>query len=412
MSTPIKPKGSYRILHTADWHLGKTLNDQSREDEHRMFLEWLLDAIDEHQVDAVLLAGDVFDTANPPQSALAQYYNFVAELFKKGNRNLAIIAGNHDSAALLEAPQQALKALHVHVVGSLPESPAERILHLPSKDDPKVAIAMLPYLRDRDLRTGHAGESREEIRRDLAEGIRRRYAEASEVLPSGCPAIAAGHLTVSGASTSDSEREIHIGGLGAVGPESFPKEFAYVALGHLHRPQKCGKADHVRYSGSPIALSFSEASDKKEVRILDVTGDSILHHGLQIPRFRELKQITTTTQSLEKDLKAFKPGTDGLRPWVEVVVEDATLQDDLNDQVRALTEKSSYDVLKVIRGKKQTQVGPVLEGNEDFDAAEDILADPRGIFERLLERHDQLTSKEKDLLRTSFATLHEKAQTL
>jgi len=406
---PSKSPGSYRILHTADWHLGKTLNDQSREEEHGMFLEWLLNAIEEHQVDAVLLAGDVFDTANPPQSALAQYYNFVAELFRKGNRNLAVIAGNHDSAALLEAPQQALKALHVHVFGSLHESPEDRILHLPSPTEPKVSIAMIPYLRDRDLRTGRVGELRDEIRKELAEGIRRRYAETAEVLSGVYPAIAAGHLTVTGSSASDSEREIHIGGLGAVGTESFPKEFSYVALGHLHRPQPCGTADHVRYSGSPIALSFSEASDKKEVRILDVSGDSIAHHGLQIPRFRELKQITTTTQSLEKDLKAFKPETDGLRPWVEVVVEDATLQDDLNDQVSLLCEKAPFDVLKVMRGSS-TVVAPRAGDSVDNHAIEDLLSKPKDVFQLLLEQQDGLTEEEIQGLEHAFSEILERAQ--
>ncbi len=409
---PLKSSDNYRILHTADWHLGKTLNDQSREEEHRLFLDWLLESIEEHKVDAVLLAGDVFDSSNPPQSALSLYYNFVAELFIKGNRTLAVIAGNHDSAALLEAPKQALKALHVHVVGSMPESPADRILHLPSVVAPKVAIAMLPFLRDRDLRTGRAGETREEIRRELAEGIRQRYVEAAEALAGDLPAIAAGHLTVTGSSTSDSEREIHIGGLGAVGAESFPKEFAYVALGHLHRPQQCGSADHVRYSGSPIALSFSEATDKKEIRILDISDRSITHQGIPIPTFRELKQIRTKTASLEKDLKNHKPDQGKLKPWVEVVVEDATLQDDLNDQVRRLCEKAPFDVLKVIRGKNQAIIGPGLGDHADFDDAEDILSDPKGIFERLLEQHAQLTPEDKELLRTSFAALHEKALAL
>ena len=144
----------YRILHTADWHLGKLLNDQSRDAEHEMFLEWLLAVVKKEQIDAILVAGDIFDTANPPQSALQRYYDFVSRLFAQGDCQLIIIAGNHDSAAQLEAPKGVLNSLKTHVVGFLPEDPSERILYLPEAENPQVAIALIPFLRDRDLRVG------------------------------------------------------------------------------------------------------------------------------------------------------------------------------------------------------------------------------------------------------------------
>ncbi len=261
---PAKPAGAFRILHTADWHLGKLLNDQSRDEEHERFLDWLLEFVAENSVDAVLLAGDVFDTANPPQSALARYYDFVSGLFRQGNCALVVIAGNHDSAAQLEAPKGVLSSLKTHVVGFLAEEPKARILGLPSDENPRVAVAMIPFLRDRDLRVGKAGESADEIRAQVLAGITSRYEEAAAAAVGlKCPVIATGHLTVLGASTSDSERDIHIGGLGAVTSGSFPEVFSYVALGHLHRPQATDASGRVRYSGSPIALSFSEVADEK-----------------------------------------------------------------------------------------------------------------------------------------------------
>ena len=235
---PQKPKDSFRILHTADWHLGKLLGDQSRDEEHARFLTWLLAAVKEHDVDAIILAGDVFDTANPPQSALGRYFDFVSGLFRQGDCSLVVIAGNHDSAAQLEAPKQVLDALNVHVAGFLAEKPEARLLYLPKDQDPKVAIAMMPFLRDRDLRVGKAGESADDIRAQVVAGIRERYAESADAVKDAgisCPALATGHLTVLGTKTSDSERDIHIGGLGAVTIDSFPDTFAYVALGHLHR---------------------------------------------------------------------------------------------------------------------------------------------------------------------------------
>ena len=247
MST--KRPGAYRILHTSDWHLGKMLNEQTREPEQRLFLEWLLDRVVELEVDVVLVTGDVFDTGNPPQSAEALYYDFVATLHRRSRASLVVIAGNHDSVNQLEAPRQVLKALRTHVQGAVDASPEDRLLVLPSREDPKVAIALVPFLRERDLRHGTAGESESLVRAEMGDGIARIYRETAEAVAAAgldCPVIATGHLTVAGASTSDSERKVHIGGLSAVGSTIFPDAFSYVALGHLHRPQSPDAAGRVR----------------------------------------------------------------------------------------------------------------------------------------------------------------------
>ena len=405
---PKKPNDSYRLLHTADWHLGKLLNDQSRDEEHSRFLDWLLAAVKEHDVDAIILAGDVFDTANPPQSALGRYFDFVSGLFRQGDCALVIIAGNHDSAAQLEAPKQALQALNVHVVGFLAEQPEARILRLPNGHDPKVAIAMMPFLRDRDLRVGKAGESADDIRSQVVAGIRQRYAEAAQAVKDAgttCPALATGHLTVLGAKTSDSERDIHIGGLGAVTTDSFPDTFAYVALGHLHRPQTTDAGGRVRYAGSPIALSFSEAEDNKEVRILDVTAKGIAQHGLPIPVFRRLVQIRTTNAGLETAMKEFNAGAGEFGTWVEVVVDDATLEDDLNERVRKLAEDRGVEVLKVLRGRSATVTGMSAGEATDDEAIDTLLDQPVQVFEHLLGQCGELDEKELEKLRTAFAVL-------
>ena len=405
---PGKPKESYRVLHTADWHLGKLLNDQSRDEEHARFLDWLLAAVKEHDVDAIILAGDVFDTANPPQSALGRYFDFVSGLFRQGDCALVIIAGNHDSAAQLEAPKQALHSLNTHVVGSLAEKPEARILRLPNDKNPKVAIAMMPFLRDRDLRVGKAGESADDIRSQVVAGIRQRYAEAAQAVKDAgttCPALATGHLTVLGAKTSDSERDIHIGGLGEVTPDSFPDTFAYVALGHLHRPQTTDDGGRVRYAGSPIALSFSEAEDNKEVRILDVTAKGIAHQGLAIPVFRRLAQIRTTNAGLETAMQEFNAGAGEFRTWVEVVVEDATLEDDLNERVRKLAEDRGVDVLKVLRGRSATVTGMRAGQATDDEAIDTLLDQSIQVFEHRLGQCGELDEKELKKLRTAFAVL-------
>lgn len=401
-----KTSGSYRLLHTADWHLGKTLNDQSRDEEHALFLEWLLGAVKEHDVDAIVLAGDVFDSANPPQSAQSRYYNFVSALFRQGNCAFAVVGGNHDSGAQLEAPKAALHALNVHVAGNLAENPTDRVLLLPDAKNPRVAVAMVPFLRDRDLRVGKDGDGADEIRAQLVSGIKKHYEElASAVENLQVPRVATGHLTVAGASSSDSEREIHIGGLGAVGSDIFPAEFGYIALGHLHRPQAVDANGRIRYAGSPIALSFSEADDQKEVRILDVTPAGITHFALSIPVFRKLSQIRTTKAGLEQALASIDAAPSALRPWVEVVVEDAGLETDLVERVRLLCEGKHFDVLKILRGKTAIINGMAVGEASDDEAIESLLEDPMQVFEHLLGEHHNLDEEETGSLRTTFQIL-------
>jgi len=403
-----KPAGSFRIIHTADWHLGKLLNEQSRDEEHYRFLNWLLAVVAEHEVDAIILAGDVFDTANPPQSAVQRYFNFVSGLFRQRECSLVLIAGNHDSAAQLEAPKQALTSLNTHVAGSLAKDPSQRILCLPDEEHPKVAIALMPFLRDRDLRVGTAGEGAEEIRAQVVAGIRQRYAEAAEAAVNAgleCPVLATGHLTVAGSTTSDSERDIHIGGLGAVTCDIFPQQFSYIALGHLHRPQATDAEQRVRYAGSPIPLSFSEVNDVKEIRILDVTDDGITQHGLPVPVYRRLSQIRATNAQLAQAIEEFDPDPGELRTWVEVVVKDAVLENDLNERVRELCADREFDVLKVLREKPVTVTGMDAAQSTDDEVIESLIDSPSDVFQHLLGEYDEFSEQDVQDLKTAFAVL-------
>lgn len=407
---PEKPASAYRILHTADWHLGKLLGDKSRDEEHARFLGWLLEEVKARRVDTILLAGDVFDSANPPQSALAKYYDFVSELHRLGNCSLVVISGNHDSATLLEAPRQALRALNVHIAGFLEGEPKRRLLLLPDSRNPRVALALLPFLRDRDLRVGKFGEGAGQIRDSITKGIQSRYAETAQAADgSSCPVLATGHLTVVGSAriSTDSERDIHIGGLGAIAPEAFPPIFSYVALGHLHRPHAADSAGRIRYAGSPIALSFSEADDRKEVRILDVFPDRVDHYGLAVPVFRKLVQLRTTRDGLESALNSCGSQSAELPTWVEVVVEDAAFDADLVDQVHGLSRDRDFEVLKVMRGGAGVTAGGASSGNRSDEEINRILERPEGVFQSLLERHPHITGEEKEALAAAFCALHE-----
>ena len=400
-----KPADAFRVLHTADWHLGKMLNEQSREVEQKLFLDWLLKQVVDLEVDAVLVAGDVFDTANPPQSAEALYYDFVAELNRKSSASLVLIAGNHDSANQLEAPKRVLKALRTYVHGAVADEPAERLLLLPSEDAPRVAIAMVPFLREKDLRMGKSGDKEATVRKEIIAGITRVYEETAKAAKSAkivCPIIATGHLTVAGSSASESERDIHIGGLGAVESSVFPEDFSYVALGHLHRPQAPDKAGRVRYSGSPIALSFSEVDDKKEVRLLDVTGKGIAQTAVPIPVFRKLVQLKTSLATLDKDLAAQAKVKAGELPtWVEVVLSGHTGLNDANSQVQTLAHGQPFEVLKVMLADVPRLIGAGV-GQEVDTQLEGLLDKPAEVFDLLLKQQEDLPEADKKSLRLAF----------
>ena len=403
-----KPTGQFRVLHTADWHLGKMLDNESRDEEHARFLAWLLGVVSEHSVDAIILAGDVFDNANPSQSAQKLYYNFVSELYQKGTCELLVIAGNHDSVGQLEAPRQVLECLKVRVVGQSPADPTERILLLPSNRDPMLAVALVPFLRDSDLRRSMAGESEAESRAKVVAGIQDLYNSTAETalrLAANLPVIVTGHLTVAGATGSESERKILIGGLGAVSPDVFPQTFSYVALGHLHRPQEAEVGGRVRYAGSPIPLSFSESTDQKEVRILDVGPGGVVQQALPIPLFRRLAQIRTNYEGLPSTLEAFQPQAAELPTWVELVVETAPLDYDLNERVQELAAGRDFIVLKVIRENHDTQTA--LTGN-GIDSVEDMLLNPQRVFAQLLkDKGLEEESDEANELKTTFNRLVE-----
>lgn len=405
-----KPNNAFRVLHTADWHLGKLLGEHSREEEHRLFLSFLLEAIRQHCVDLLVIAGDVFDSANPPQSAEAQYYDFLSALFQQGGCSAVIVAGNHDSPAHLEAPRQVLKALRAHVIGTLPPSPTATLLPFPDAEAPRLVLAAVPFLRDRDLRTGQSGQTAVEIQRDLVAGIKRRYEEvalaAKPWTERHIPLLVTGHLTVLGSKLSESEREIHVGGLGAVAADCFPRDFAYVALGHLHRPQSPSGHPASHYAGSPIPLSFSEAADQKEVRLLDFAEGRLVNQAsLAIPLVRPLAQLCTNRQSLDSDLEAFHPPASPLPPWVEVVIEDPVAGENLYDQVQDLARGKPFEVIRVVGKSSASLQGMIASNPADMDGVANILAEPAQVFARRLEAEPSLTEDEREGLTTVFHEL-------
>jgi len=274
---------SVKLLHTSDWHLGHELFNHSREAEHEAFLAWLLDALEEHDVDVLLVTGDIYDVANPPVSAQQQLYRFVARARARMERlQIVMIGGNHDSALRIDLPG-ALVDERVRFLGALPrrmgengrEPDCERICIPLSNDEGEVAawLAAVPYCRPGDLGCG---------------GLAELYAcvsEAAAAKAGPLPLVLTGHLHVAGGAVSElSERRIVIGGEEAEATSLFDARAAYVALGHLHRPQTIGAAVPIRYAGSPFPLSASERTYRHSVTLvtLDPAGAEI--EEVPIPR--------------------------------------------------------------------------------------------------------------------------------
>ncbi|WP_456275924.1 exonuclease SbcCD subunit D [Bacillus sp. AK128] len=258
-----------RILHTADWHLGKTLEGRSRLEEQAQFMDELVDIVEREKVDVILMAGDVFDTVNPPALAEQLFYEGISRLSNNGNRPISIIAGNHDSPDRLMAAAPLATKQGISIIG-FPTVQVQNI-YVPTTDE-TLKLAGLPYPSESRL-----AEVLSEINDELAlrnkydERIRGMFEFMSQQFSPHTVNIAMSHLYVQGGSSTDSERPIEVGGAYTVAGTSLPKQAQYVALGHLHRPQMIKRAETIaRYSGSPLAYSFSEAGYTKSVSIIDV----------------------------------------------------------------------------------------------------------------------------------------------
>ena len=277
-----------KIIHTADWHIGQRLHERPRLDEHKQFLNWLLETIQKRNIQLLLVSGDIFDTSLPSAEATNLYYRFLYRLFDETEVYTVITAGNHDSARHLEAPREFLKMGRIHVVGLATEA-AACIYPIPP-DNPQVMVAAVPYLSESDLR--HLSyETEVERNQRYREWLKTFYADCVSRMPAELPKILMGHLFVQGGRSTDSERNIQIGGATAIRATDFPNGVDYVALGHLHRPQTISGTDYpIRYSGSPIPLRFNETGYQKKVYLLELSDDGRLVQAedIEVPIFKEL----------------------------------------------------------------------------------------------------------------------------
>ena len=344
-----------RVLHTADWHLGQHfLTGHERLTEQRAFLSWLLAAVRQEGVEALVVAGDVFDTTSPSHAAQELYYDFLVRLQGTGCRDVIIVGGNHDSPTLLNASRSLLRALRIHVVGGVPAEATEQIISLnDTQGRPGLVVCAVPFLRDRDLRLAVAGETPDARQARIRDSIAGHYLALSEHAlvrdrrERDVPVLATGHLYAAGGEACEgAERDVHLGGLGVVGAEHFPAAFDYVALGHLHRPQVVGGRAHIRYSGAPVPLSFTEADDKQQVLLLDFAGAGPpAITPLAVPVARRLQRFHGGLDEVEAAILAFDNAAFSLVAWADVQVRSDEAYAEVQRRVGAALKERRDHVL-------------------------------------------------------------------
>jgi exonuclease SbcD len=395
-----------RLLHTSDWHLGQTLHNFDRTYEHQRFLDWLLDTIVAEQVDALLIAGDVFDNSNPSAASQRQLYRFLQQARARSPQlDIVVVAGNHDSPGRLEAPGPLLEAHGTRVVGHVVRSSdgaidLERMVVPLTGRDGKVEAwcVALPFLRPGDVPRVDApagdGDGEHPVIDAYLSGIALLYQQAYELARSRCTngeaVLAMGHChMVGGDASPDSERRILIGGTEALPASMFDPGIAYAALGHLHLAQKVGKQEHLRYCGSPLPLSFAEIGYQHQVLRIDLDGDKAgAIVPLHVPRAVDLLRVPPQPAPL-KQVIAELVGLDlpdaplHEQPYLEVRVLLEGPEPSLRAQVEAALEGKPVRLAKIEPTRKVVTAAGV-----DTALSLDQLAQlqPDDIFQRLWQQ--------------------------
>lgn len=394
-----------KILHTSDWHIGQKLYGQDRYEEFEAMLNEMLEIIIAQEVELLLISGDIFDVPSPSNRAQELYYNFLKRLFGTCCRQTIVTGGNHDSISTLNAPKEVLKMVNVTTIGGVTTELEDMIIKVMDKEGKHaLTVAAIPYLRDKDVRKSVGGQDAAETQASVKNGLVQFYVAIEALLKTNDkPCIGMGHLFAHGAATSDSERDINIGNLGAVNANEFPTAFDYTALGHIHKPQVIGQNEMIRYSGSPIPLSFSERKDHKSVVLLNLADEQLsIAEVILLNPARKLVKFKGTTAEVQESLMSYE-STASLEDWaeVEIVEEEHSPQLRMDFESFLAEHKLQIEVLKyrfsVKKGKGDTG---------DFFAQNKLLEDllPQEVFEKRLanipaEEHDEYKASFNELLK-------------
>lgn len=378
---PLVIRDSYkimiRILHTADWHLGQTFFGYDRTEEHEVFLNWLAEEIRQKEIDALIIAGDVFDVSNPSAASQSMYYQFIYRVTAENPYlQIVIVAGNHDSAARLEAPLPLLQAMRTEVRGVVRKLEGGEIdydhltVELKNRQGEVELLCMaVPFLRQGDYPAVQTEGN------PYAEGVRELYAQLLQRLwkrrTENQAILAIGHLQATGSEIAEkdySERTV-IGGLECVSPEAFSEQIAYTALGHIHKAQRVSGRENVRYAGSPIPMSFAEKHYHHGVVMVTFDGGCAVDiERLECPKLIPLMSVPNGEPvSPEAILKALKelPETEAVAPYLEVKVLLEEPEPMLRQEIEEALADKNYRLARIV-STYRTETGNTVKENENW----------------------------------------------
>ena len=366
-----------RILHTADWHLGQTFFGYDRTEEHEVFLNWLAEEIRQKEIDALIIAGDVFDVSNPSAASQSMYYQFIYRVTAENPYlQIVIVAGNHDSAARLEAPLPLLQAMRTEVRGVVRKLEGGEIdydhltVELKNRQGEVELLCMaVPFLRQGDYPAVQTEGN------PYAEGVRELYAQLLQRLwkrrTENQAILAIGHLQATGSEIAEkdySERTV-IGGLECVSPEAFSEQIAYTALGHIHKAQRVSGRENVRYAGSPIPMSFAEKHYHHGVVMVTFDGGCAVDiERLECPKLIPLLSVPNGEPvSPEAILEALKelPETEAVAPYLEVKVLLEEPEPMLRQEIEDALADKNYRLARIV-STYRTDIGNTVKENENW----------------------------------------------
>jgi len=400
-----------KILHTADWHIGKVLHKQDLEIDFLYFSDWLIQTIKIEKINVLLVSGDIFDLANPSNKDIKLYYELLSKLFSLGITTI-ITGGNHDSPGLLNGPKTLLETINLKIFGCLEDDISKHIIPIYENGKLNSIVLAIPFLRDKDLKKSSPISEKSEQKFSTNQSIGYIYEQvtqkAIDLLGTEVPIIAMGHLHVMGSETSESEREIHIGNLEGLSVDILDKRINYLALGHIHKPQLINGKKNVRYSGSPIYLDFSERNFSKSVVLLEIENNNIAKiKNLEIPLSRSLIKIEGSFEEVKTKVFEFK-NKYHLPAFIELSIKEKIFSPELLIKLDQLIETSTeQDQYMILKSKFDFERNELNSSAQLFEGLQIDELNPLEVFTQLINSEGLEYNLQKELIDAYHELLEE-----
>jgi exonuclease SbcD len=410
-----------RILHTSDWHLGKKLFKKERMPEQVLFLQWLLLTIEERKPQVLVIAGDVFDTPIPTTESLSVFFQFLKDLeklseFNNGSlKKVLVLAGNHDSAKLLESPRPFLDKSFCKIVGQLEgplskepkdiESWQEKFSVTINEEDRVTQLCLLPFFRTREIlnnpwiRETQEKEDHDEVL--ILTGL--KFWIKNLIKKETTHKILIGHHLYGSFMASGSEQGVGLSGIDSI-PLSLFTDWHLLLLGHIHKNQILRKSPPAIYCGSPLPLRFSESNDKK-VYFYEYsnTSDEFIPEAVDIPCYRPLLRVLTDESNFKEDileeLKKYPQSEKGLGCYLELTIKQNLPNKDILDNVRLFLKDLPIDLINFY-----AQIKNDIKEISKVNLQAINQKSTQELFSLFLEEHE-LTPPQKMTLKNSFSSL-------